>query len=242
MAALEQGAALGLQHGLARQAGDPLTELQPPRDHVALDDLAHDPHPLRLLRLHQLAGEAELLGDGRREHGARRRVARRDASRQLGIAEDRRGRGDPQVAEQRQREPAGDRRAVDRGDDRAPAAADRLEGDRARLDQLLAVLQVAAELRRVHPGAECGAGARQHDAAHLVVAGEAAEGVGELQPQLDRERVSLLGAAQRDERDLLVTLDRQQPGHGGMLSTRARVARAARAALPGASPPDTLRP
>ena len=101
-----------------------------------------------------------------------------------------------------------------------PHARHLLEGDRARLHQLLAVLQVSAKLRRVHPGAEGGSGSREHDAADPAVGGEVAEGVGELDPQLDRERVSLLGAAQRDERDLLVTLNRQQPGHAGMLPMR----------------------
>ena len=37
--------------------------------------------------LDDAAGEAELLGDGRRQHGARRRVARRDPARELRIAE-----------------------------------------------------------------------------------------------------------------------------------------------------------
>ena len=59
------------------------------------------------------------------------------------------------------------RRAVDRRDDRAPAVAHRLEGERAGLDQPLAVLEVAAELGGVHARAERRAGAGQHDAADL---------------------------------------------------------------------------
>ena len=82
------------------------------------------------------------------------------------------------------------------------------------------MLEVAAELRRVHPGAERCAGAREHDTADVSVAGQVGEGLGELEPQFDRQRVSLLGAAQGDERDLVVALDRQQSGHGRMLSTK----------------------
>ena len=55
MTALQKGPALRLQHSLARQIGNPLAELQPPRHHIAVHDLPHDPQLLRLLRLDYLA-------------------------------------------------------------------------------------------------------------------------------------------------------------------------------------------
>ena len=42
---------------------------------------------------------------------------------------------------------------------------------------------------------------------------EAAERVGELEAQVDRQRVALLRPLQRDQRDALVQLERQQAGH-----------------------------
>ena len=76
------------------------------------------------------------------------------------------------------------------------------------------VLEVAAELRRVHAGAERGAGAGEHDAPDAVVAAEALEGVRQLDPQVDRQRVALLRPLQRDQRDPVVQLYREQAGHG----------------------------
>ena len=61
-------------------------------------------------------------------------------------------------------------------------------------------------------------GAGQDDAADLAVAREAAERVRQLDPQVDRERVSLLGPPQGDEGDLVVALDRQETGHAATLS------------------------
>jgi hypothetical protein len=75
------------------------------------------------------------------------------------------------------------------------------------------VIAVAAELGDIHPGAERRPGPRQDDAPDPGVVAEAAESLGELDPQLDRERVALLGALQGDERHLAVALDRQQLGH-----------------------------
>src|SRR6478736_676015 len=128
-----------------------MPELEPASDDVAADYLAHDPELLGLFGLHQPPGQAELLRDGGGEHGARGRVARRDAARQLRIAEERLPGTNPEIAQQREGEPTGKRGAVDGSDDRAAALADRLEGERARLDEALAVFEVAAELRRIHP-------------------------------------------------------------------------------------------
>ena len=91
-------------------------------------------------RVDDPAGQAELLGDRRR---AAPRAPPRSSAGSRAAARGSRSvaecRGDPQVAEQREREAAGERRAVDRGDHRALAVADRLEGERAGLDQALAV-------------------------------------------------------------------------------------------------------
>ena len=80
-------------------------------------------------------------------------------------------------------------------------------------DQRLAVGAVAAELGGVHAGAEGGAGAGEDDAADLLVVAEALEGVGELEPQVDRERVAFLGALERDQRYVVMPLYREEPGH-----------------------------
>ena len=98
----------------------------------------------------------ELGGDRGRKRGPRRGVARRDPPGQLGKAEARALGGEPQVAEQGEREAARERRAVDRGDGRHRAAPDRAEAGDAGLDEELLVRAVAAELGHVHPRAEGG--------------------------------------------------------------------------------------
>ena len=98
-------------------------------------------------------------------------------------------------------------------DHRARAGADRLEGGGRGLDQALLVLAVAAELGHVHPRAEGRPGAGQHDAADAVVLAEAGECLAELDPQVDRQRVALLGALQGDKRHVLAAFDREQARH-----------------------------
>jgi hypothetical protein len=63
------------------------------------------------------------------------------------------------------------------------------------------VCGVAAELRRVHARAE-GASAPGHErAAHARVLGCLAQRARQRSPQLDRERVALLGAVEDEARD-----------------------------------------
>src|SRR4051812_21278979 len=73
-------------------------------------------------------------------------------------AEGRRRRREADVAEQRQAEAAGDRGAVDGGDDRDRQARQVVEQALAGLDELLLVGPVAPELGHVHARAEGGAG------------------------------------------------------------------------------------
>ena len=154
MLSLEQLPPFGLEHGLARQRGHSLARarghtrrrpLRPPGGRCQ----AAAPRSRR-----PRAGQAQLLGDGRGQDGPRGRIAGRDPARQLRIAERRGGVGDPQVAKKGQREAARERGPVDRGHNGALAVTDRLEGAGRGLDQAPAVLDIAAELARVHPGAE----------------------------------------------------------------------------------------
>src|SRR5204863_7700908 len=111
-----------------------------------------------------------LLGDRRREHCSRGRVARRDAPWQFRIPEERLVACDPKVAKKRQREATGDRRTVDGRDYGAAALTDGLECEGAGLDQALAVAEIPPELARIHTGAEGRARAGEDDAADLLVA------------------------------------------------------------------------
>ena len=82
--------------------------------------------------------------------------------------------GDPQVAQEREREAAGQRGTVDGRHHGALAVADRLERARGGLDQAPAVLDVAAELARVHARAERRARAGEDHAADGLVLAETA--------------------------------------------------------------------
>ena len=62
--------------------------------------------------------------------------------------------------------------------------------------------RLATELGRVHSGAERGTGTGQDDRADLAVPAEGAEGLGELDPEVDRESVALLRSLQGDDRDV----------------------------------------
>ena len=83
------------------------------------------------------------------------------------------------------------------------------------LHEALPVIAVAAELARVHPRAEGRGGSGEHDCADLGVLAERAEGVGQLDPQVDGESISLFGPLERDHRDFLATLEGEEAGHGG---------------------------
>jgi hypothetical protein len=62
------------------------------------------------------------------------------------------------------------------------------------------VVGIAAELRHVHPGAECGSGTRQPDRRHSSILRQPLECLGQKQAKLDREGVSLLGPVERHQR------------------------------------------
>src|SRR3954451_8299298 len=231
VAPLEERSPLGLQDRLAWEPGDPVRELQRAREQVTPDDLAHDAQLLGLLGLDEPARQAEVLGDSGRQDRPGGGVTRRDPSRKLRVAEDSRGRGDEKVAQENQGEAAGYRGPVDRGDDRAPALADRLEGQGARLDELPAVLEVAAELARIHACAESGACAGQYDATDMVIVRKATERIRDLLTELDGQRVSLVGSSERDYRDLIAALDRKQPPalrHGATVPGRSMPAPSSR--------------
>src|SRR4051812_682433 len=191
--AVEQDAVLRLHGGLARRRGDASRQLDGARHQlVGGVDRSDDPDAEGAGGVEQAAGEGELRGDRGGEGGTRGRVARRYPAGQLREAEARLLGREPQVAEERQGEAAGEGGAVDGGDHRFEAAADGPERADARLDELLPVGAVASELVRVHAGAEGRRGTGQHDGPDLGVLAERAEGIRELDAQVDGERVSLL--------------------------------------------------
>ena len=72
---------------------------------------------------------------------------------------------------------------------------------------------VPAELGDIHPGAERGSGAGEADRCHGPVGLELREGVGQLEAQLDREGVALLGTVERDQRSRAETVDLELLSH-----------------------------
>ncbi len=199
---------------IAGRRGDPARQLESSRQQlVRRVDAADDAQPQGGEGVVRPARQGHLGGYRRRQRRPRRRVAGRDAAGQLGEAEGRLLGGEPEVAEQGQREAPRERRTVDGGDRRPRAPRDRAEAGDAGLDQLLPVGTVAAELGHVHARAERRPGAGEGDAADPVVVAERTERVGELDAQLDRERVALIGTLQGEHRDRLAPLDREQAGH-----------------------------
>jgi hypothetical protein len=55
----------------------------------------------------------------------------------------------------------------------------------SRFDKLTLVVGIAAELRHVHPGAECGSGTRQPDRRHSSILRQPLECLGQKQAKLD---------------------------------------------------------
>ena len=110
-----------------REARDPLPDLDRRGDHVVVHG-RDEADPLGLVGLHVAPGEHQVGGAGRadraRQEEAQPELAGGEPVVDAGRAEVRRGRGDPQVAGERQAEPAADRRAVDRGDHRLVQPAD----------------------------------------------------------------------------------------------------------------------
>jgi hypothetical protein len=115
-------------------------------------------------------------------------------------------RGDAHVAQQGEREAAGDRRSVHVRDERLREPGHRAERPRARLEQPLPVRPVAAELGDVHPRAERAPGAGEQRAVDRVVGGERVERAGQREAQLDRERVAPLGPVEREDRERAVEI------------------------------------
>jgi hypothetical protein len=82
------------------------------------------------------------------------------------------------------------------------------------------VVAVAAELGHVHSGAEGRSGAGQHDASDAVVLAEVLEGLAQLDPEVDRQRVALLRPLQGDKRYFVAAFDREQARHRGDVDGR----------------------
>jgi hypothetical protein len=211
----QQDPALDLEQGGQRLCGDRGAEGEAALHQLVVGHhLAHEAVAQRLAGAHQATGEAQVARHRLGQPGQRGGVGRRDAARQLGEPEGRRQARDAHVAVQRQHEAARDRRPVHRRHRRLGEPRHGAEGRHAGVDQPLLVRAVAAELRHVHPGAERGSRSGQHRARHAVVGRQSAERLGQLHPQVDRERVALLGAAQRDQRHRGVHVHGQQVAHG----------------------------
>ena len=209
MVALEQRRRLVSRIAWRGSAGDPLGERQRARDHVAGGDLAHDPEPLRLGGRDDPPGEAELLGDRRRQHRPRRRVAGRDPARQLRVAE-----AAPRAEATRRSQSsesakppasAGPLTAATTGRRQSPTAWKAtvlVSTSRSRLSRSPPNWLVSMPEQKALPAPV------STTQPTVVVGRERAERLGELGPQLDRERVALLRPLQGDERDLVAALDR----------------------------------
>ena len=119
--ALDRGAAVG-QHRLLREGGDPLGQLEGALEVLAgLDHLVDEADPVGLLGLDRAAGEDQLQRPAHADHAGQAlgaAVDQRHAPAALEEAEGRLRGGDPQVAPERQLDPAGQAPAVDRGDRR----------------------------------------------------------------------------------------------------------------------------
>ena len=170
---------------------------------------------------HHLGDQSDPLGTGRVDHLARHRqpschrqaddlgesrghtAARQDTDAGVGVGEHRPLRGHEEVATERHLQPAGERRAVDRADDRRAHLGD--GGDAALRSELLEVLQpVALRLLQVDAGAERRIGPGQHHSPNGVV------GVGLGQCGVDRpdqvaaQRIPGRGPVHRQQPDRAV--------------------------------------
>ena len=171
MAALEQRPALGLEDGgraAARRSRSASSNARATGSPSATSRTM--PSRAASAALITPAGQAEVLRDRRRQRRPRGRVAGRDPAGELGVAEGRVG----------GRRSAGRRaaRARSRRRARAPLTAamtGRWQSPTASKARVLvstsrrSVLEVAAELARVHARAEGAAGAGENDAADVVV-------------------------------------------------------------------------
>ena len=177
----------------------------------------------------QVAGQQQLAGllladDERHEQRHRRR-----AEPDLGLAEPGVLRGHDQVAGHRQLEPAGQRVAVDLGDDRLRAWTDR-ERRRHVAAEHVAPAQRGRGLLlgQVVAGAERPTGAGDRDDPDALVGGGVGDRGGQLVAQLRVERVQLVGTVERqpDAPRRRVAQDERLAGHGAARTTRASTATA----------------
>ena len=183
------------------------------------DDLGHQPDALGARRVEHLAGhrqpaghrESDELGESRR-HAA----AGQDADRACVSANTARSEAMRKSQPERHLQTAGERRPVDRADDRCAHLGD--GGDAALRPELLEVLQaVALRLLEVYASAERRVGAGEHHRAHRLV------GVGPGQccvrgpDQIAAQRISRGGAVQRQHPDwAVVGGEYQRFGRHGM--------------------------
>ena len=101
------------------------------------------------------------------------------------------------------------------GDHRLGNAVHRLHQHGADLEQPVVELRLAADhLGEVVSGRERRAGAFEHDRADLGPLAERAQGFDQLLHQLERERVSLVRAVERDPYRLALLADLEVPERG----------------------------
>ena len=190
-----------------------------------MGDLADDAERQGGVGIDDPAGQAQLARHRRGQRRPRGGVGRRDPASQLREAERRGLRGDAQVAEQRQREPArhrGPLTAASSGRAQRRTASNAATLDSTRRSRCVAV---AAELAHVHARAEGGSGAREDDRANAGVIREPRQRVGDLLAQLDGQRVAALGAPEGHERHGVPVLDRQEAGHRAIVVAGAPLGR-----------------
>src|SRR5581483_245100 len=165
-----------------------------------VDDLGHEADPKRLLCLDDPAGEDQVEtaaeADDPRQ-SLRAAVDQRHAPASLGEPEARPARGDPQVAPQRQLEPARQAPAFDRGDRRLRG---RQPGEPERPALRAQPRPERVERLEVGAGAERdAAGAGQHQDPSLVVGHEPRVALGERVGRRPVHRVAPLGPVDRED-------------------------------------------
>ncbi len=204
----------GRQGGLdraARPGGDAGGDGDSLREEVLRrDDPVDQADRLRPLCVDHLAGQRQLGGDPgadqpRQEPGAA--VAGRQADRDVGVAEPGRGRGDADVARQREVQAAGGGSAVHGGDERQPGGRHLLDHreDRRRVVGLAGagqlVLDILAHGRQIGPRGELRSGAGHHHRPHRRVGVQRGQSLGEIGGQLGDDAVAPVRAVQREQDD-----------------------------------------
>ena len=152
-----------------------------------LDDRIDEAEVERLRGLHRLAARHDLqrafdADDARQPLGAA--GAGKQPQQHLRQADRGRGHRDAIVAGERGLEPAAERSAVDRRDDRLGARVEQVDHDRERR-----LLRRLAELGDVGTGEERPAAAGQHDRLHRIVADERAQALDHGRADCPAERV-----------------------------------------------------